>query len=186
VVAGNQLTEVFHRRRIMNTATAEKTTTAVAEKPKDTKPMTDLARDPWQMRGFPSLRRMREEFDQLMGKFFQEVPALWSAERADGRWAFDVEDQPEAYVIKAEAPGFDPKDFTVELRGEQLVMRAKHSEKKKADKGEMFTASEFYHSVTLPPYVDAAKIDAGYKQGVLQVTLPKTEEGKGRRIPVKG
>jgi HSP20 family protein len=161
-------------------------TSAVAEKTKDSKPPTELSRDPWQTWGFPSLRRMRQEFDDLMGKFFHEVPALWAAERADGRWAFDVEDQPEAYVIKAEAPGFDPKDITVELRGEQLVLRAKKSEKKKADKGETFTATEFYHALTIPQYVDTDNIDASYKQGVLQVSLPKTDEGKGRKIAVKG
>jgi len=161
-------------------------TTAVVEKAKDTKPATELSRDPWQAWGFPSLRRMREEFDDLMVKFFHEVPILWAAERSDGRWALDVEDQPGAYVIKAEAPGFDPKDFTVELRGKQLVLHATKSEKKKGDKGEAFTATEFYHALTIPPFVDTNHIDASYKQGVLQVSLPKTEEGKGRRIPVKG
>lgn len=160
---------------------------AVTDKTKATKPSsTELAREPWQALGLPSMRRMRQEFDDLMSKFFHDVPALWTAERSDGRWAFDVEDQPEAYVIKAEAPGFDPHDFTIELRGEQLVMQAKRSEKKKADKGETFTASEFYHAMTLPPCVNVNQIDAHYKQGVLQLTLPKTEEGKGRRIPVKG
>lgn len=40
--------------------------------------------------------------------------------------------------------------------------------------------------MTIPSYVDTSKIAATYKQGVLEVTLPKTEEGKGRKIPVKG
>lgn len=160
-------------------------TTAVAKDAKETKPST-LSRDPWQNWGFPSLGRMRREFDDLMAKFFNEIPALWAAERADGRWAFDVEDQPEAYVIKAEAPGFDLKDFNIELRGDQLVMQAKKSEKKRSDKGETFTASEFYHAMTIPAHVAGDKIEANYKQGVLQVSLPKTEEGKGRRIPVYG
>lgn len=163
-------------------------TTSLTEKKNvaETKPKTELARDPWQALGMPSLSRMRKEFDDLFSKFFTDVPALWNAERGDARWAFDVEDQPEAYVIKAEAPGFEPKDFSIELRGNQLVMQAKRSEEKK-DKGkESFTSSEFYHSMTIPQHVDAKKIDASYKQGVLQVSLPKTEDGKGRNIPVKG
>ncbi len=149
-----------------------------------------LTRDPWQAMGFPSLNRMRQEFDDLFSKFFTEVPALWNAERTDLRWGFDVEDQPEAYVIKAEAPGFAPSDFNIELRGDQLVLQAKKSEKKSDKKGdkseETFTATEFYRSMTLPPHVNAANIEAQYHQGVLQVTLPKTAEGKGRKIPVKG
>jgi HSP20 family protein len=164
-------------------------TTAVTEKkePKEgAKEQTALSRDPWQTFGLPSLKRMRQELDDLWTKFFAEAPALWSAERADGRWAFDVEDQPEAYVIKAEAPGFEPKDFSIDLRGNQLVLQAKHSEKKKEKGKESFSANEFYHAMTIPQHVDTEKIGATYKQGVLEVTLPKTEEGKGRKIPVKG
>jgi HSP20 family protein len=151
----------------------------------EAKPKTDLARDPLQTMGFPSLSRMRREFDELLGKFFTEVPALWNAERGDGRWAFDVEDQPDAYLIKAEAPGFESKDFNINLRGNQLVLQAKRHEEKK-DKGkETFTSSEFYHAMSIPQYVDAEKIAATYKHGILQVTLPKTADGKGRQIQVK-
>lgn len=164
-------------------------TTSVTEK-KDIKETTpaqaSLTRDPWQPLGLPSLKRMRQELDDLWGKFFSEVPALWTAERGDGRWAFDVEDQPDAYIIKAEAPGFEPNDFSINLRGNQLVLQARHSEKKK-DKGEeSFTANEFYHAMTIPAYVETGKIAATYKQGILEVSLPKTDEGKGRKIPVKG
>lgn len=163
-------------------------TTVVTEKKDvaEVKPKTELARDPWQVLGFPSLTRMRREFDEMLSKFFADVPALWNAERGDGRWAFDLEDQPDAYVIKAEAPGFDSKDFKIELRGDQVVMQAKRSQKSKEDEKESFTSAEFYHTMTIPQYVDVDKIDATYKQGVLQVSLPKTAEGKGRDIPVKG
>lgn len=159
--------------------------TAVTKQKGEGKTTTTLARDPWQTLGFPSLSRMRRELDELWGKFFTEVPALWAAERTDVRWAFDVEDQPEAYVIKAEAPGFDLADFDIELRGEQLVLRAKRTEKKKGDKEESFTATEFYHAMTIPSHVDTRHIAATYKSGLLEVTLPKTESGKGRKIAVK-
>lgn len=159
-------------------------TTAITEKKNEAK--TELSRDPWQAFGFPSLSRMRREMDQLFSKFFNDVPALWAAERGDSRWGFDVEDKPDAYVVKAEAPGFEPKDFNVELRGNQLVLKAKRSEEKK-DKGkESFSSTEFYHVMTLPEHVDAQKIAANYKQGVLELSLPKTEDGKPRSIPVKG
>jgi HSP20 family protein len=153
---------------------------------KQEKGQTQLARGTEAPFGFPSLNRLRREFDDLWNRFFTEMPALWQAERMDQRWAFDVEDQPEAYLIKAEAPGFDPNDFQIELRGDQLVMQAKKSEQKKAKEEESFTSTEFYHAMTIPPYVDTNQISAEYKQGVLTVSLPKTEEGRGRRIPVKG
>ena len=163
-------------------------TTAMTQKKEHSEgnPTTDLTRDPLQILGFPSLSRMRHEFDELLSKFFTDVPALWNAERGDGRWAFDVEDQPDAYVIKAEAPGFELKDFNINLRGNQLVMQAKRSEEKKEKGKESFSSSEFYHAMTIPQYVDTEKIGANYKKGVLLVTLPKTAEGKGRKISVKG
>lgn len=165
-------------------------TTAVTQKKKESKEeikdQTALARDPWQSFGFPSLNRMRKEFDSLWSKFFSEVPALWTAERGDSRWSFDVEDRADSYIVKAEAPGFEPEDFQIDLRGDQLIMQAKRSEEKKEKGKESFTATEFYHSMTLPQYVDADRIGATYKQGVLEVSLPKTEDGKGRRIAVKG
>lgn len=136
--------------------------------------------------GFASLNRLRNEFDNLWSEFFTGMPALWNADRADHHWAFDVEDQEDAYLIKAEAPGFDAADFEIDLRGEMLVMQAAKTAKKQGKDEESFSACEFYHALTIPPYVDGHHIMAEYKQGLLTVTLPKTAEGKGRKIPVKG
>lgn len=136
--------------------------------------------------GFPSLNRLRQEFDDLWKKFYVEVPALWNAERGDLRWSFGVADQPEAYVISAEAPGFKLSDFSVELRGDQLVLRASKRKEEQAKDKESLTSTEFYRSMTIPPHIATEKINAHYRNGVLSVTLPKTAEGKGRKIPVKG
>ena len=136
--------------------------------------------------GLPSLNRLRQEFDQLWSNFYEHAPALWNAEKTDLRWSFDVADQPDAYVISAEAPGFEPSEFNVELRGNQLVLQAKHSKEEKKDKTESFTSTEFYRAMTIPEHVATGKIEATYEKGILTVTLPKTPEGKGRKIAVKG
>jgi HSP20 family protein len=163
-------------------------TTAIAPK-KDAQaeaPATKLARGLWPDFGLPSLNRLRHEFDDLWEKFYKEVPALWNAERTDLRWSFDVADQPESYVITAEAPGFEASDFNVELRGDRLVLQAKKSKEEKSKEKESFTSTEFYRSIAIPEFVATGKIEAAYDKGVLTVTLPKTPEGKGRKIPVKG
>lgn len=147
---------------------------------------TELAQDRWQVLGFPALIRMRREFDELIGKFFAEMPALWNAEREDARWALHVEDQPDAYLIKAEVPGFDKQDLQVELRGNQLVMQAQRFNKSKDDGEESFTATEFYRAVTIPTHVATSAISAEYDKGILTVTLPKMADGKGCKITVKG
>lgn len=146
----------------------------------------ELSKGLWPDFGLPSLNRLRQEFDDLWGKFYNEVPAIWNAERTDLRWAFDVADQPEAYVITAEAPGFAASDFNVELRGDQLVLQAKKSKEEKTKEKESFTSTEFYRAMSIPNHVATNKIEAAYDKGILTVTLPKTAEGKGRKIQVKG
>jgi HSP20 family protein len=163
---------------------------STAASPKKTNPAeaqtTDLARGAWPDFGLPSLNRLRHEFEDLWNKFYTDVPALWNAERGDLRWSFDVADKPDAFEITAEAPGFEPSDFNIELRGDQLVMQAKKSKEEKSKEKESFTSTEFYRSMTIPAHVAADKIEATYTNGILNVTLPKTEEGKGRKIAVKG
>lgn len=160
-------------------------TTTVATK-KKAEPSNELAKGLWPDFGLPSLNRLRHEFDDLWNKFYNEVPALWNAERTDLRWAFDVKDNPEAYVVTAEAPGFDASDFNIELRGNRLILQARKTEEEKTKEKESFSSSEFYRAMSIPDYVAADKIEASYDKGVLTVTLPKTEDGKGRKIPVKG
>lgn len=160
--------------------------TGITRKKTGERPSTDLSRGSWPDFGIPSLNRLRQEFDDLWQKFYNEVPALWNAERTDLRWSFEVDDQPDAYVVKAEAPGFEPADFNVELRGDQLVLRAKKSKEDKSKDKQSFTSTEFYRAMSIPSFVAADKIEATYDNGILTVTLPKTEDGKGRKIPVKG
>ena len=159
---------------------------AIAPKKVPERQSSELSRGLWPDFGLLSLNRLRREFDDLWQKFYTEVPALWNAERTDLRWSFDVDDQPDAYMIKAEAPGFEPTDFNVELRGDTLVLQARKSKDEKAKDKETFTSAEFYRAMTIPAYVAADKITAAYDKGVLTVTLPKTEDGKGRKIPVQG
>lgn len=158
-------------------------TKAMTERKANKSAAPDRPTESW---GLASLNRLRREFDDLWNQFFTDIPALWNAERTDLRWAFDVDDQPDAYLIKAEAPGFKPDEFDVELRGQQLILRARKSTPTKEGKEESFTSTEFYRSLTLPNFVDQSKITATYEQGILNVTLPKTPEAQGRKISVKG
>lgn len=161
-------------------------TTAVTQRKPTTEQPTALAKGLWPDFGLPSLNKLRQEFDDLWNKFYNEVPALWNAERSDLRWSFDVKDNPDNYVITAEAPGFDAADFNIELRGDTLVLQAKKSKEEKTKEKESFTSTQFYRAMSVPAYVAADKIEAAYDKGILSVTLPKTDEGKGRKIPVKG
>lgn len=130
------------------------------------------------------LSALRGEFEQMFERMMRNLPALW--EHNGWRWGLDVEDQDEAVVVRAEAPGFEPGDFDLQIRGNELVMRASRKQEKKAEGMEERRQQECYQSVTLPTGIDADKVTAKYRNGVLTVTLPKTLEGKGKRIAIKG
>jgi HSP20 family protein len=91
-------------------------------------------------------------------------------------------------VVRAEAPGFEATDFDVQVSGDVLTIRAEHKEESR-EGGEGGPAESRYGCferwVTLPGGTDRDKVEARYRNGVLEVHLPKTPEAQGRRIEVK-
>jgi HSP20 family protein len=136
-------------------------------------------------KGMPSLRR---EMDRLFERFLEpdwgEFPAL-------GDWApsMDVSETKEAFVVKMEVPGMEPGDIQVALQENMLTVKGEKKQEKE-EKDERYHRMErsygaFTRTVKLPVTVDASKVAAAFKNGVLSVTLPKTPAAKGTTIPVK-
>jgi HSP20 family protein len=136
------------------------------------------------------LRRLREEMDALFDRFFGRWPAAWEPPALPERlWGVDVEEGDSEIVVRAEAPGFEPKDFDVHVSGNTLTVRAEHREEAE-DKQEGGRSWErrygrLEQSVPLSTPVDADKVAARYHNGVLEVRLPRTEPVQRRRIEVK-
>ncbi len=136
------------------------------------------------------LSRFRQEFDSLMEEFFSdrfgELGRFvgWEPGRTTS-WEVGFEEKDDEYLLSAEIPGFEPEEIDVKVTGNVLSVRAEHREEKSEDGGSSYRYGEFYRTMTLPPGVDAEKIDAAYHSGVLEVHLPKSEEFQGRRIEVK-
>jgi len=139
------------------------------------------------VRDFPFfLSRLRDEFDHLLDRFAKTCPSLWGDATHGWRWGLEVEDQDDAVVVRAEAPGFEPGDFDVQVQDHRLTLRAARKIETKKDEGCEWSQRECYQSVTVPPGLDKDKAEARYHNGVLTITLPKTAEAKGRRVAVKG
>jgi HSP20 family protein len=135
-------------------------------------------------RGSP-FGRLRSEFDQLFDDFFRGWGGLPVLPTERSGWGLDIDDQDDKIVIRAEAPGFEPDDFDLQVRDDQLMLSARQSEEKQEGGGRRWHQQELYRSVPLPHGIDAEHVDAQYRNGVLMVTLPKTERSKSRRIEVK-
>jgi HSP20 family protein len=139
---------------------------------------------------FHPLRRLREEIDTLFDRFFGDWPAPREAGFGLERfWDVNVEDTDKEIRVRAEAPGFEPKDFDINVSGNVLTIRAEHKQELEQNEGETRSwerrYGRFQRMITLPGAVDAEKVDANYRNGVLDLRLPRTEQAQRRRIEVK-
>jgi HSP20 family protein len=135
-------------------------------------------------------RAGREPFEDLVGRFFDD----WLAPRVTGEsygWtpAIDLIDRKDQIVLRADLPGLEQKDIEVSVEGGVLSIRGQRQEEREA-KEQAYYCSErwvgsFSRSVTLPPGVDTEKIKASFKNGVLEVHIPKSEQATGKRIEVE-
>jgi HSP20 family protein len=133
-----------------------------------------------------SFSLFREEMNRLFDRFFGGWPAPWVGGRWDG-WGMDVIEDEGAVTVRAEAPGFEPGDFDIQVRGDRLILRAARKAESEREGGyREWHRQEFYRSVALPAGTDPDKVDAQYRNGVLTVRVPITEQGRSRRIQVKG
>ena len=112
------------------------------------------------------------------------------AERTLG-WApsVDISETDGKVMVKAELPGLDPKDIDVEVSGDLLVLRGEKS-KEEERKDERYYCRErysgsFQRSFRLPTGVESDKVDAQFKNGVLTIEIPKSEESKQKKISIK-
>jgi len=101
----------------------------------------------------------------------------------------DISETKDSLVAKVEVPGMDPKDIHISLQEDLLTIKGEKKQEKE-EKDEHYHRVErayggFTRSVRLPVAVDASKVTASFKNGLLTITLPKTPSARGTTIPVK-
>ena len=153
-------------------------------------------------RPFESLRqeidRLFNDFGMGMWRPFPFRRSLWATEPVFQRemtWptmpAVDVTDSEKAYQITAELPGMDEKSIEVKVTDGYLTIKGEKKEEKEEKQKDYYVSERRYGSFeryfALPESVDASKIEATFKNGVLKVTLPKTAEAQkpAKKIEVK-
>ncbi|HSB73092.1 MAG TPA: Hsp20/alpha crystallin family protein [Candidatus Methylomirabilis sp.] len=101
----------------------------------------------------------------------------------------DVVETKEQTLLKVEIPGVKPEDFTISIEKDTLTVKGERRQEVEAT-GEAYTRMEraygtFQRSMILPPTVDADNVKATYRNGVLEIQLPKKEEAKPKAIQVE-
>lgn len=160
----------------------------MAEKAKEAKAIT-----PW--RPFTDLSKWESETDRMFNDFFGRRmrpwwPALWS----EGGGAIttpvvDVFDEKDEIVVKAELPGLEKGDIEVSITDSQMTLKGEKKKEENIERENYYKRERSYgaflRSVELPTDVQADKVKAAFKNGVLEVRLPKTEEAKTKTTKVK-
>jgi HSP20 family protein len=104
--------------------------------------------------------------------------------------AVELSENDTRYTITVEIPGVRKEDVHVDLREGMLVIhgekKSEREEKKERSRYVERSYGSFTRSFTLPPDADADRLDANFKDGVLTINIPRTEESKPRQIAIKG
>ncbi len=134
------------------------------------------------------LNRIRNEINRIFEDPFDLlVPSTTFFE--GGEPTLDVYEDKDKITVRAELPGMKKEDIDISLQGNTLTISGERKQQEERREGETYRSEIYYgrfqRSITLPAPVDANKIQATYKDGILNVTLPKSEEAKPKQIQVK-
>lgn len=103
--------------------------------------------------------------------------------------AVNISENEKEIKVKAELPGIEPKDIELTIQNNTLILKGekKFEEEEKKDNFHRIECryGSFYRTIPLPAEVDESKVSAKFKNGVLEIKLPKKEEAKGKRIPIE-
>ena len=148
-----------------------------------------MALIPWEPR---EIKRFRDIFDDMFD--FEMIPASRRLKKRwleGGEWSplVDVIDQKDQLIAKAELPGVDKKDIKITLSDNILTIRGERREEQKTKKEDYYCCERiqgsYSRTIALPVEVDNKKIKASFKNGVLEVILPKTKKETPREIEIK-
>jgi HSP20 family protein len=134
-----------------------------------------------------SVRSTLPLFDRVFDELFYPYPSRYTAECADWVPASDIAETVKEYVMSMEAPGIDMNKTEITFTGGTLTVKGEKVKESKEDEcchcAERYSGS-FERSFRVSDKVDGDKIDATYKDGILKVVLPKTEESSVKKIEV--
>lgn len=140
--------------------------------------------------GRDPLRSFQREMNRLLNEFFEVGPF---DKKAFGNFPeIDVKETEKEIKVSAEIPGIEEKDVEVLLSADSLTIKGEKREEKE-ERGQSYYHSErrfgsFSRTIPLAVEIEADKVSAEFKNGVLNVTIPKADKARVevKKIPIKG
>ncbi len=136
---------------------------------------------------FNRMSSLRDEIDRL---FDLSMPTLTRDVGLFSGWtpALDLFQDKDNVFVKVELPGMKKEEIQISLHNGLLTISGERKREEKSGEGETFRSESYYgkfhRTVTLPTMVESNNVKATYKDGILEVTLPKAEEAKPKQIEV--
>jgi len=146
---------------------------------------------PWSQQGtfpFNELNRIRNEIYRIFEDPFSLAGA---ASTLFEGWtpAVDVHEEKDRITVRAELPGMKKEDIEVTVVGDTLTIAGERKQEEEKKEGQTYRSERylgrFQRTITLPTEVDPNNIQATYKDGVLKITLGKSEQAKRKQIEIK-
>lgn len=139
---------------------------------------------------FGGLSQLYRELDRMFDPSSRWPVASRELDLLESAWspAVDVMDEKDAIRVKAELPGLKKDEIDVAVQDNTLILKGERKQefdekKKNYHRVERFYG-QFHRAISLPSPVEAGQVKASYKDGVLEVVLPKKAGGKPRQITV--
>jgi HSP20 family protein len=136
---------------------------------------------------FSPMTTVREEMEDLVNRVFNEGEDSWPFGRIMP--SLDLVETLHAVELRLDVPGVEPKEIDIRINGNMLTVSG-HRKEEREENGKTFHRLErrsgvFSRTISLPCPVKEEMIDAKYRDGILTITMPKTEEAKSKKIEVK-
>ena len=137
---------------------------------------------------FDGIDRLHAQMNELFEDVFGPARALPSTQNGGWYPHVDILESKEAYVLRAEVPGMKKENFNVELKENTLTLSGERKREELADGVEYRrverVSGKFSRAFTLPETVDRDGIKASYRDGILEIRVPKAEEAKPKQIEI--
>lgn len=126
-------------------------------------------------------------FPSFVDEFFgKELPTIFNVDYGFTKPSVNITENKDDFRIEFAAPGLEKEDFRINLNNNVLTISSDKEEKKEADNEKCmrreFSYTQFSRSFSLPTSVDTEKINASYKNGILNIIIPKKEEAKQKPV----
>ena len=125
---------------------------------------------------FDDIFSIQRDVDRVFNQFWNDLPARTAGSRSD----FKVTMADDAWRIDVPLPGIDPQFVNLEVAGDTLSLRAEVPE---GDKGTPVLRYE--QTLTVPDFLDTARVAASHNHGMLQLTIPLKESVKPRKVVIE-